>query len=373
VLSRTFPFTALLFAVGCQGIIGLESDRKTTVATDDAGHADGSIPRENGPIQTAPADAGADATLSADAAVEAASPTGIDAGPDARWTDDPNAGPIDFGTACHPDDPFGPVLPLTELSSPVAVEWNARLTPDELRIYFSRSAPGNKDALYFAKRETRDAPFGAPENLLPPSTFKEAKERNPSVTADDRTLFFDGYDPIRAIHVARRASPDVPFVDSLPLQLLSGGHEELMPYVLPDGSALYFTSGTPFFRPEHEGTFFHIWRSALVNGKYAHAEPVEVDPNPEFESQSAVVTADERILYFAHTDDDGSPHDIWVATRRDRTKPFATKRRVAELKTPDFEFPSFLSPDACRLYFVRGPNVVTDLDLYVAKRTPRAR
>jgi dipeptidyl aminopeptidase/acylaminoacyl peptidase len=88
---------------------------------------------------------------------------------------------------------------------------------------------------------------------------------------------------------------------------------------------------------------------------------------------SPTLSPDELTLYFASSrtletrcasmlDD-----EIWQANRATTADPFAHPRPIAELSTHRPEWPSWLSPDGCRLYFTRQ-SARSDADLYVAEK-----
>jgi hypothetical protein len=63
--------------------------------------------------------------------------------------------------------------------------------------------------------------------------------------------------------------------------------------------------------------------------------------------------------------------DNWMARRASATASFDPPTNVQELNTANIEWPSWLSPDRCRLYFSRttGPTGVVPRSIYVATRT----
>ena len=63
----------------------------------------------------------------------------------------------------------------------------------------------------------------------------------------------------------------------------------------------------------------------------------------------------------------GGDLDVWVRERQSRDDEFGPAVNVAGVNSPESEFPGWISPDNCRLYFDSGDVV---RDLYVAERMP---
>jgi hypothetical protein len=80
-----------------------------------------------------------------------------------------------------------------------------------------------------------------------------------------------------------------------------------------------------------------------------------------------VVTSDEHTLLVAGPADGGGSQ-IETATRTTTTDAFGALAPVEGMGAPNEDAPTWVSPDACRLYFTRlGPQ---DSDVYVAARQP---
>jgi hypothetical protein len=380
---RMPPFVLVAFALaGCQALLGIDPDRAVEPAAIEAADASPGQPRDaSGPIEDAIGEvAVADgrardaATVDGNAAHDDAG-DGAAAGPretGAPPVDAADATPaprVDFGTACHPDDPFDPPQPVAELNTATAAELHARLSADGTRIYFSRGE-GDPAQLMVAHRAPSHDRFDPPTPLSIVTPQLPAKDRSPTLVADEGMLFFDSVQSQRRIWVAPRSPSGDGFGEPRALMLFEGNQDELYPYVLPDGSALYFTTAS---HTRHSGVepLLYVWRVALSGGQ-AVGEPASVRPTfGPLEQQSAVVSADERIMYFAS--DDGLRHQvISVATRATATERFTMARPVLEIDGRTRDLPSFLTADACALYFVRETTLNgNDFDIYVARKTPR--
>lgn len=62
-------------------------------------------------------------------------------------------------------------------------------------------------------------------------------------------------------------------------------------------------------------------------------------------------------------------HDIWRSQRSRVTDPFAPPALVTELQASGNQFPTWLSPDGCRLYIDSNAAGNGD-DIFVAERAP---
>ena len=145
---------------------------------------------------------------------------------------------------------------------------------------------------------------------------------------------------------------------------VNSGYGDGQPYILPDGSALYFVS----FRPGAGDA--DIYRSSFQAGQFG--PPVIVStintPLPEY---TPTPTADELAIYFASNRADApakGSFDIWMAKRASRSANFDPPVNIQELNTANLEEPSWISPDKCRLYFTRYG--ATGYKIFVASRSP---
>lgn len=80
---------------------------------------------------------------------------------------------------------------------------------------------------------------------------------------------------------------------------------------------------------------------------------------------------DELTLYFGSDRPDAPAKgnvDIWMTKRAAASDPFEPPLNVQELNTSALEWPDWLSPDNCRLYFDRDG--ATGRRIYVAERAP---
>jgi hypothetical protein len=62
--------------------------------------------------------------------------------------------------------------------------------------------------------------------------------------------------------------------------------------------------------------------------------------------------------------------DIYTATRSSPSVPFEAIQRVPALSSPSTDWPAWLSPTGCELYYINR-SADDRAELYVARRSPR--
>jgi hypothetical protein len=238
------------------------------------------------------------------------------------------------------------------------LELAARLTPDELVMYFDR-----RPTVERAVRANRDAAFDPPEPVDLPADSSEV-----SLTTDQLTVYFMmPLPPVgehTGIFVAKRATLDGGFSDpSLILSLVSGANGAATPFVSAAGDELFFV---------REGTSFDIWRAPLLDdGGAGPATPVD-SVNTAFLEYNPVLSFDGlSLFYYTQRPEAADAGSVWVARRDSRTASF---REPVPVTIPGAEartdvIPTWLSPDNCRLYVSAG-SADTATDIWVAERTP---
>jgi Tol biopolymer transport system component len=273
----------------------------------------------------------------------------------------------DASQTCDPSLPFNNGVPLAGVDAMDSNDGAGRLSPDELTIYFFsdrlRVSPGDND-VFMATRASITEPFGAPQPVGGVST-DHSTEGWPSVTGDGLTMYLEA-DTTRVLS-SRRMTPAAQFPAASPVVLSPGDASAAnvgQPFILPDESALYFVSNRPdpgsldLFRAERDATSSQFGVPAPVEG--ANSSSSEYAPT---------LSADELILYFGSGRKESPAQgnqDIWMTRRASRTATFDPPVNVRELNTAAEEWPSWLSPDGCRLYFTRVG--ATGRKMWVAER-----
>jgi Tol biopolymer transport system component len=274
--------------------------------------------------------------------------------PDARAVDasaQADARPVDaVPPACDLAKPFGDIRVVPGVNTANG-EDGVSLSPDELTIYFAsnRNDPGTPDYdIFVASRATVNADFGAASPITAVNTGSD--DRDPSISSDGLSLFFhssrnaaaDSYD----LFVSTRTNTGTSFGAATPLGSdINTATVETAPFVTADGQSLYFN------RDAGTGTY-SILRAGL--GATGFSNPVkltELEPAGEG-AYSPALSADGLTMFFASDRAGGAGSgDIWMATRTTPTGTFGSITNVAELNTASPEYPTWLSPDGCRLYF----------------------
>lgn len=273
--------------------------------------------------------------------------------PDVRQQDPP-LGP------CTADRPFMP-KGLLEGTRFVADQAWPKLSRDETVLVFTstRLGPAN---VYMSTRESAAVPFptGALRSdfdlgATPPAQVALGPDGLSAVftrttpPATDSDLMF-----------TKRDNAEVGFEPATALSDVNEtGKDESMPFVSLDGSTLYFVSnrtGTP-----------QIHASDKVSGKFAGRRAV-LEASAE-ESVSPVLSADGLLLYFsANRAGTLGGRDIFVASRPTAQAPFGPAARVAELSSARDDYPGWLSPDGCRLYYHTKIGAEGRWAVYLAER-----
>ena len=318
--------TLAVAAAGCAAILGI----------------DDGTPRD----AAAPFDAG-DAGLS-DVAIDV-SDAALDAGD--------GAPPM-----CDVDAAFGTPTAFTKLNT-AAAEAHLRLTPTELAGVFQSNRDGGLGStdIYSATRTTIGDTW---TNVAPVGGVNSASgDNDPSISADQLTIYFArGGDILRAT----RASATSAFATPVALAEIDSTLNDFAPYIVEDGTALYFSSA----RNSDAGVSELFVTQPLADGGFTAVANVAGTNLKTGDNRFAAVTADQLVMYFASTRGGGAGgYDVWVSTRASTTAGFGAPRVVPEVNTTADEQPGWVSSDRCRLYFSRSGGTNSD-DLYVATKTP---
>lgn len=233
-----------------------------------------------------------------------------------------------------------------------------RLSPDERTAYFSYPVDEQNTRIAFATRPDKTSPFS--ESITEDALqVPGAKDLSPSVPAAALSLYFESPRSGKwQLYQSTRSS----IVDSFstPTLLLGQGFQDAVnggPYVLPDDSALYFHNETgDICRAERVGVGF-AYRTVIAEIATASIESFPV------------VSPDELTLYFQSNRPGGKGnYDMWVASRSSKSSPFGEAVPLKSLNTAGFDIPSWISADACRLYFERTEGDWLGAQAYVVER-----
>lgn len=297
---------------------------------------------------------------------------GAGAGVDGGTSDDAPVTGNDGGVVCSPSKPFAAPLIVPGLNQ-LGTNSSARFSTDELTAYFGnlRAADAGGTGNYEIFTATRDRIGAAFVGAQKPTVINSAtaSDYDPVVTADGQTLYFGStrtqamdriyvsiFNPI----TSNFSAPAV--IDSISQAADAGATapgtlDALQPYVLPDNTVLYFGSARAGTRD--------IYRATRSTAGFSRGMAV-AELNTTSVEQFPTVSADELVIYWGsnRTDAGRGGFDVWMATRDSTAGPFGNVRNVTEVNTTTDDFPSWISPDGCRLY------LTTRAGLSIAERAP---
>lgn len=232
--------------------------------------------------------------------------------------------------------------------------------------------------IYTVDRASLSAAFKGIARL--PVSELGVSEYWPTVTADGNFLFFEsdrtetkidgGFEPERARIWFSAKSVTFAQASLQPLFNTQTDFIEGAPYLDPKGRAIYFMSSGR----EVPAGDLDLYESKLTTSGVAQP-PVNLGPNVNTETaeNAPVATIDELTLYFARQVN--GAYDIWTSKRASPDGPFGTATAVPGLDTEYEDYPTYVSDDECRLYFVSNRPLVdggaTGLEtfrVYVATR-----
>ena len=246
---------------------------------------------------------------------------------------------------------------------------SATLSPNERTIYFhGKREAGETESLYVAKRNSRTEAFGEPE-LLKNVNAPPGPNISPSISVDGRTLVFSRSttDAAYDLFVARRSGEDADFAGASPITPVNTPAFDQNPFLRPSVEELWFSST----RLDAGGP--RIFRASAGGGSFVDAGYVPISDPKSTRQEAPVISADGKILFYSGNGDDpaGDANDIWEARANTAGGPFTARGRVVELSASGFlDYPSWLSPDGCRLYMQSAIGGAQGAKIYVGERKP---
>jgi Tol biopolymer transport system component len=268
--------------------------------------------------------------------------------------------------ACNPTSPFGAPVLVAGLES-TASEGGLRLTPDETTGFFWSTRAGGPGTtnLYVATRPDRTVAFA---NITLLSSIDIAgNQYDPTVTADALTLAFGSdrasTDGTYDLFLATRANTADDFGGVTPLSTLNTSSNDQQPFLLPDGSEIYFSS-------DRSGDS-DIYRAfAAAGGGFGPPSAVTEINTAGIADEHPVASADDLTIFFSSTRAGGIGNiDVWTATRANASSTFGTITDVQPVNTTSKDIPDWISPDGCRLYLHSDRDGGSPHE-YVATRSP---
>lgn len=271
------------------------------------------------------------------------------------------------GPSCDPKGVFGSPKLLEGVDSSSS-EINAQLSPDELTIYVASNRGGTYD-LYTATRRMRTEPFGVPRELVNVNSAS-SNDEGPAISSDGLTLYFvsnrnGAAGPEFDLFVTTRISSAADFPAPMEVSMVNSTATDSTPSVAADGLTLYFTSTRLGV-----AKIFHAVRPSTSSAFSGPTELGELSIQDQ-DADGPVVSTDQLSIYFSSSrSGTKGAIDIWIARRSTLVDGFGSPEPVAELNTPSKEWPLWLSPDGCRLYFASDrAGGAGGYDIYVAERS----
>lgn len=253
--------------------------------------------------------------------------------------------------ACDANAPFGePRL----LLAPGATRRNGGWLVSK-GLFFTQVSGGTYPQLFFAPFEA-DGAVGMPARFDTPefSAVYFASLSDDGLTLFARATSLDG--GILDLYRATRAGQSFTGVRAaFPGSL---NRNETHPSLTSD--ALWFS------RWSAANDFDIVRAPLLVDGGLGNASLVS-SLNTPYDDAHPQVTADGLRVFFASNRDAGR-EDIWSATRMQPGDLFGAAAVVPELSSPQEEYPTWVSPDGCRIVLSSSRDGGTNLDLYVSER-----
>jgi hypothetical protein len=251
---------------------------------------------------------------------------------------------------------------------PIAGEWSleaARFTQDRANAYVALCpTDGSAVQCDLYSSELRDGGLGV-HNLLAQASGPDY-DSYPTVTSDGQRLVFGSRRADAGFKIWFATAVNGTFSGAPQMQQFTtafGLTNE--PYVLGDGAALYFAGAPPGAR-----STIYVTRDW---GTDAAAVAVPVEGLPSDAAHAAPVVAnDELELFFASNvgdpDNFKTAHDIHRATRATPGDAFGPAEKLIGLSAAGNDWPVWLSPDGCDLYFINKDPASSRATLLVASR-----
>lgn len=239
--------------------------------------------------------------------------------------------------------------------------WSLRLSADEQTAYLAiPQSPLDATGfdLFTSAQIASEGKFGLRTKM---SISTEHDDYWPTASADSLALFFEsgtaadgGSSPSR-IWFADRATINSNFTAKISdyFAQVPSNATEAAPYLAPSGKTLYWHSA---YRPGGNDSL-DLWGANIsAQGVVSNDFKLPSGINTADQEQFPVVTADELELFFAR----GAPETVFASTRESTKVQFTTASEVtggAQINTPNRQLPSWISPDSCRLYFIRVESI----------------
>ena len=274
---------------------------------------------------------------------------------------------VDAGP-CDPAAPFTTFAVVPGLDTPM-FESSARLSLDELTVYLEEAPSADLSTfdLFVATRSKVTDAFAPAVRIANVNNIDGGLDVNPALTPDGLVLFFVSDRAFASgtawdIFTAQRATPAGLFGAPSRVDALSSSGFDFNVFVTLDGSEIWFAS-------DRDGSE-RIYVASRAAAGLGNPTLVDLGAPPSGKDRGPVLSSDGTTLYFWSLGRDGSTgYESYVATRSTPTAAFSAPTLVPELTNRSAN-PSWLSPDACRLYYSAPDANGGSSDVYVATRKP---
>jgi hypothetical protein len=245
-------------------------------------------------------------------------------------------------------------------------------SPDRLSLYMASTRPGGKGGIdiWVAQRDSKDAPWGAPENLPEPlnsaaddfcptpirggGLFFVSRRVTPGVTCGMGDIYLTrlnpgaGWEPPQHLGCQADGGPNTPLDEQGPS------------YVKTGGPTLYFSSGPDIYKSERHG-----------DGRFGPPEAVASLNSAAMDIQPNVRHDGREVVFASNRTGTLGLQDLWVATREGPNGPWSAAVNLggAVNTVGGSETRPSLSWDGTTLYFGRAAGgVPAATDIFVATR-----
>jgi hypothetical protein len=253
-------------------------------------------------------------------------------------------------------------------------------SPNGLSLYMASTRSGGKGGLdiWVAHRESKDAPWGPPENL--PAPINSASADFCPTPIRGGGLFFVSRREIQGVTCGMgdiyltRLNPGTGWEDPQHLGCQADGgpntalDEQGPSYLKTGGPTLYFSSGIPS-GPNASGDIYQSKRHS--NGSFGPPELVTSLDSAGINIQPNVRHDGREIVFASNRSGTLGFQDIWAATRKSVNGPWAAPVNLGgAVNTAQFsETRPSLSWDGATLYFGRAlPTDPLTTDIFVSTR-----
>ncbi len=271
---------------------------------------------------------------------------------------------IGMGRHANADFTFGTPINLGPTVNSISNDQAPSISTDSLSLYFSDhpGAPmppggyGQSD-IWITTRQTKDDPWGAPDNLGP-VVNSSAQDEHPSISADGLSLYFGstraGGSGSHDIWVTTRETKDGPWGNPVNLgSTVNSTYSEWCPNISADGLSLYFCDYlSP--RPGGYGEWdIYVTTRSSVSDPWSI--PVNLGPNVNSSGIDASpnISADGLTLFLNSNRSGGLGNsDLWMTWRKTRDADWEPSINLGPtVNESGFEASPNLSADGTTLYF----------------------